>query len=633
MVDLTQLTDEELERAIAYAQRNKKPDPTFRDYARAAGQGLFGFGDELGAGLAATGAKAMTLLPGDQPGEGVPFGDIYRDIRDVEREGVEEFRKNYPGRAYGTEIATGLLGGGYGAIKAAQTAGKAAPQLTQKLMQATPPWMRATGGGAAAGSLYGAGMAEDSTAAGAVGGAAGGAVGGSLGYAIVNKVGIPMAKALWRRVSTAPRTEATRLVRQALEDTGLTREAAEAELKRLGPDAILADLEGQLTNLARTAHSQPTGPARKAAEDLLTQRDLKQQSQLWGLTRRLTGSSGKTYTTEKALSAAQKKASQKHYKEAYKVPINPTGALQDLMELKSIKSAYRLGREMAENTGGKAAVGKMFKDGEWVDFPQIHEWDWIQRGLNRRISTMLRAGDKAGARAVIKLRQRVLDELDAQNPAFGKARQTYAGHAAVKDAMEAGKKFITQDADMLDDYVMGLTASEKQGYMIGVTKAIRDQILRPGETRDITRIPLFQSPLIRERLVAVLGEENTDMIMDQAQRLAQMRRTKNTVMTRSPTADILAGQELGRAGSVMGGAAEAASGNVKSGLGQMLRSVTSPGQMTPETAQALAQLLFQKNPNLGPLYPKPLIPPNIPNLAPIYGGMGGGNIGGLLGVQ
>lgn len=154
-------------------------DPV-RGRLQGTGQGLFmGWGDELAALTGAIGNSwaggYKQIFGGEQQ---PPIGEVYKDIRDAERRGFEQFAKEDPWGALSSEIGGGLLTGGYGLSKVA-------PVVGAKGLPA------AAGLGAVQGGAYGYGKAEDlSSGEGEKSAIIGGLLGLIPGALLAGKAGI-----------------------------------------------------------------------------------------------------------------------------------------------------------------------------------------------------------------------------------------------------------------------------------------------------------------------------------------------------------------------------------------------------------------------------------------------------------
>jgi len=543
-----------------------------------------GFSDEIAGYPGAAIAKLM--------GDTKPYGDIRRDILQSERQQLAQFSNERPVLSTATEIAGGVpgafLGGGL-LGRGVQVASKL-PGVGRAVEAAgyIPGIVKAAGTGAAGGGVYAAGKAEQDRTDAALSGALIGAVSGPIAHVVLKGLGAGKARLLTRKAQATPE-KARQLVRNALKDSGYTQQEAQRILDDMGPDAVLADLHGQLGNLARTAQSSPSGTARKTAEDFLTARDARQHEKLWTLTRNLVGNEGRTANALEQLNNAQRAAAAPLYKSAYAQKIPQTERLKDVLQLDTVKRAYRKGLQLEENETGRKLSEKL------TGFPSMRGWDMIQRGLRRESDTLYRSGDKAGAAALLKLRSGILDEVDNVNPDFARARSVWARGESTKDAMELGTKFLRGDEEFLDAAVAGMTESEKQAFTLGATKAIRETIDKVATNRDLSRINLFQSPTAQRRLSLALGEDNANQLLTTAKNLHEMSVTKNSLLNRSPTADIMAGQNVA---GLRGAMVEALMGNPATAARQAVRSVLPQPGMTDRTASGLGNLLLTPSLNI-----------------------------------
>ena len=180
--DLSEKEQQNLVNQVAAGRRGTRTRPSGQDdastdpmdFARAAMQGvMFGFSDEA-AGLFRGIYDAAT--------EGKPFTEAYTEARDKARKNLDDFRKDDPLAAYGTEIIaslpTALLGGAGLARTGAALAGKGLGAATRRA--------------GVEGAIYGAGAGEgdvvDQTGSALLGGATGAALTGAVGGA-ARKIG------------------------------------------------------------------------------------------------------------------------------------------------------------------------------------------------------------------------------------------------------------------------------------------------------------------------------------------------------------------------------------------------------------------------------------------------------------
>ena len=75
-----------------------------------------------------------------------------------------------------------------------------------------------------------------------------------------------------------------------------------------------------------------------------------------------------------------------------------------------------------------------------------------------------------------KMRQDFKERLFFDNPAYEAANARFAGDAALRDAIDVGKKIFSGTADDLKPIVKNMSESEREAFRIGVAQAIRDRV-------------------------------------------------------------------------------------------------------------------------------------------------------------
>jgi hypothetical protein len=79
-----------------------------------------------------------------------------------------------------------------------------------------------------------------------------------------------------------------------------------------------------------------------------------------------------------------------------------------------------------------------------------------------------------GRSKVLNVIHDLLDAMDTSNPGYATARDTFAGPAAVEDAMDIGRNIYKEDWIGTSADIAKMTASEKQGVRVGVVQATED---------------------------------------------------------------------------------------------------------------------------------------------------------------
>ena len=200
---------------------------------------------------------------------GLTGGNYQSAVEDM-RGRQNQYEDDNPVKSLVAGLTGGLATGIGGGVKAAGTAlGKRAVAAYQGT-NAMGRLLANIGTGAATGALAGAGNAEKGERlAGAGGGAiVGGATGGlvqPIAYGAQKVADVVMPPVRWTadRLRMGPERQFTRKLAQALERGGLSPERAAARLRQLGPNSMIADVDGA-RDLAEAFALQP-GKSKQAA--------------------------------------------------------------------------------------------------------------------------------------------------------------------------------------------------------------------------------------------------------------------------------------------------------------------------------------------------------------------------------
>src|SRR5690606_35554886 len=212
---------------------------TWRDPVRAGLQGMtFGWSDEIGSAVAAPFAAMAT---------GRSVGDAYRSMQAYVDSQQRQYREESPGAAIGAELLGGVLMGGAGG---ATVLGSQTVKSMASIARAGVTSLL----GAAEGGIYGGGQAQQGERMGdaATGAAVGAVAAPLLGYAgekVANGVG-HVAGYIGAKITETPQRQATRLIRDTVEKSGLTADDVVQGYRNLGPQATLMDVDDNL--LAQT---------------------------------------------------------------------------------------------------------------------------------------------------------------------------------------------------------------------------------------------------------------------------------------------------------------------------------------------------------------------------------------------
>lgn len=554
------------------------------------GQGLsFGFIDELAAGLAATVKSPFSERT---------FGEIYNEQLDIERGNLAGAREHAPYITGTSEFGGAVLQGG--ALLKGGTA------LVGEAVRRVPLLARLIGVGAAEGALYGAGSSEEGERIeGAAMGGGVGAVAGPVGYGTAKVAGKALhmaAQPIMRAMTNTPTRQAERIVSRAMEADDLSLPTVRAELERLGPNATIADLGENLSATARGATAR-TGSARTIASNLLNDRQTGQQSRL------LSAAGGEDFDVgdfkasfARAMTQRQSQAAPL-YEKAYATSMQMTDQLKALIKRPALKNALQRALTIVKDEG-------ITTNGE---VGHVRVMDAAKQELDDQIGSALRNGERNTARRLLRIKNELLAEVDAQVPEYKQARELFSSEASLRDAGSLGRSVLTTRVDMeaAEIAVEAMTEGERHAFRMGAIRGLIDKLEGTPETRNAAG-KLVESVRARDLLkMAFPDQAALDRFIRTAEAESQFSFTRNRVMGGSPTARI---QEDVRALDQGSGVLAAmAQGRDAVGVGLQLLKKMGMGDASEETLNEVARILFSRDMpdgQLARIVPRPARPSN-----------------------
>ncbi len=554
-------------------------------------QGLsFGFSDEIEAAVKAAFTKGS-----------------YQDNVEAVREGIKQYQKQNPVAAMSSELAGALLPAAVTMGAAAPAVAARAPQLAgavtrsaQAVTSALPSAMQGTNigaqvsrgalYGAAGGALGGAGQAEGDMSSRLQGAAVGAGLGGAIGAAVPPAMGLigygaGKARDVLGRSGAAAQQKASQLIIQGMERDQLTPQELQRRLMQstLGKPTTLADIGGEsLLSRASGAVNVP-GAAKSEKGEFLQERVRTQSDRVIAdLAAAAQERLQNTNTLLRDLTDQQKQKAAPLYAKAYDTPV---GVLNDKELLKyldrpAFKKAYARAVSMAANEGESLPQIYRFKTdgngrpiydedglpvyGDLEDLPNVKVLDWMKRGLDDVINAkQTKEGfGSTEARVIRNAKNEFLNRLDELVPSYRDARAVFAGDAALKDAIEQGRKIFTMPENDWREVAADfnkLTDMERNMFRAGVVDAAKiqaDRITREfGTARDVTR--LFDNTQTLGRLRSAFPDDQSfNTFKNQLGEEARFTEVRNRVLAGSRTAPLAAemAEQAGPTGAAVGSA-------------------------------------------------------------------------------
>lgn len=344
---------------------------------------------------------------------------------------------------------------------------------------------------------------------------AGGAAGPMLGEGI-SKAGNALLEWMPRRSGPLAGVNSTgrNMLVNAVE--GETPASIAEAQKRFGPSGMLADVNQSTTDLAGGLADIP-GPHKQVVREAYRQRAAGQAQRIEQSLDRNTVPQVPIADLTKAVEQARATGADPLYQQYRTMAVQPTKEIKSLIPRLEKAGAFDLAEELS-GISGNPINRKFFTGGPQKEFPTAETWDYVKRGLDRRISQALdkTKPDKDLARELLNLKNEMLAEID-KTPAgqvWQKARQTYAEHSELLHQIEEGQKTFTRNtrADELAHELINLSQPEQAARLQGARDAIQ-QVIDNSVRGDTTARNMLLSKAGRAKLELLFGQKRADKLV------------------------------------------------------------------------------------------------------------------------
>ena len=497
----------------------KLPSP-LQGMLSAANSAMLNFGDEVYGGVAG-GAEAITT--------GRPFGETYRENRDVIRGADEQFRTEHPNVALGTGMAASMPATIYNPLKLSNA--NVALTGGQKALQLLGNTGRVAGTAAMYGGISGAGRSEKETLGGVAGdagnAAATSAIMGGLSYPVALGIG-GVGRNIYQRTpmgagsasSFADQKIAEALLRDAQgrafnasNPDVLTQNAGNMAATRLGKmpqGAPLAtaggrNLQGLTDVVAITEGATKQAVARKQHELIA-----KEAQRLTNSAAKALGTGRPDYnTTIEGFTNAAKLKAAPYYNQLQGANLQIDDDLRGILARSEPFFAGSNLRSKVDNVGGATLKEALNPASTSVPLARL---DVLKQTLYDMEEAGKRSGKLGLSRSIAKLRNELTNKLDDLSPktqqgdsVYKLARDAYGGDMQLKNAVEQGRLIFREDAMNIRDTLKTMSQSEKDAFRLGVYQAIVDKTGKMSGRTELMNN--YRDPAITDRLKAVFGND------------------------------------------------------------------------------------------------------------------------------
>lgn len=387
-----------------------------------------------------------------------------------------------------------------------------------------------------------------------------------------------------------------------------------------GQPMMLADTSSKMRALAGSV-SRRSPEAYETAENALRPRSLGQGDRAIAAIEDTLGGIENPIEASEALMSAAKQNARPLYDEFYAQPARSSPLLKSLLERPAAKSALERAKEIAADEGADPETWGIDLDSEGnlsvVSDLAPETLDYVKRALDDVIETKGTKNAVTGrlelneaGRAATKLKKAFVQEVDRLYPQYAPARQAYAGPAALKAALDDGKRMANSRPREIERRMRDMPEAQREQFRLGLRIGIADKVLGKNLRSDAFEL-IYGSPDAQGR-VAAISPTGAQEFGKRYGRERQMAETATEVLGGSPTARRQAADEVfenrvadigeGAFAAMTGAGAQGLTGKLAKGVGDRYRA-----GFTERTAKELAPILFNEDPAAGAAFLRELM--------------------------
>lgn len=376
-------------------------------------------------------------------------------------------------------------------------------------------------------------------------GAAGGAVAPVLGSAI--GAGANLLRGADKGVLADVNPMAIDWAKKALRADGVAPAEIEATFRRLGPEGFLAEYGPNTKGVTSTMAGMP-GEGKAEIVKGFQNRAAGEHDVITGALDKAFGAPTNVIEKNAALIGARSAAANPLYEQWRNTEVFPTPKLKELMPRLNSLGVFNDAQKLMQ-AEGKSFGDNFFTTGAQKNFPTAEAWDYAKRSLDDIIqANMVNGRANNTARIATGLKSELLGAIDKHpDPAVAnvwkKARDTFADHSSVINALEKGQEWRTLHKNELDSLVKGFSPPEKEAFMQGMRADIADiaEATKRGDTR---ARDLFLAEGNKAKASSLIGEDNAKELYETMNRASERAANVSQVIGNSQTFPRQAMQEM-----------------------------------------------------------------------------------------
>lgn len=351
---------------------------------------------------------------------------------------------------------------------------------------------------------------------------------------------------------------AAKLLAEAMIKSELGPDDIAKRIKDLGPEAIPADAGETFTRLLKAASNKIPRISGQAKE-VLNARDSGKGNRLLGALDDATGTASLSVDDE---IIRINKALAPEIREAYTaaraksdIVFAPKPVTPEVVPLPGVGLSGAGLKKVVEKPvqtrlekllSGEGVAGSKVKSkvdlelkakrlsGETVS--KLDTIDATKRALDDEIQKSIREGSSNKGRSLVILKNSLLKEADKAIPEYKKARDLFAGKAALESAADQGSLFLKMKSRDVVELNKSFGESEKRFYKLGAKQAIADKIDDIQTTADTVRRLFGKGGDVKKLRSLFDDQKSFDRFSNTLEKEAQFIATRRAIQGNSTTA-------------------------------------------------------------------------------------------------
>jgi hypothetical protein len=293
--------------------------------------------------------------------------------------------------------------------------------------------------------------------------------------------------------------------------------ASIAEAKnKFGRAGMLSDVNQATTDLAGGLADIP-GPHKQVIRDAYRERAAGQGQRIEQSLNQNTVPQVNIANLTKAIDAARSTGADPLYNQFRTMAVQPTKEIKALIPRLEKSGAFDMAEELS-GISGNPINRNFFTPGKDKAFPTAETWDYVKRGLDRRISQALdkTKPDKDLARELLNLKNEMLTEID-KTPAgkiWKQGRGIWGDHSELTHQIEEGQKTFKRSTrpDELAHELINLSQPEQAARLQGARDAIQE-VIDSSVRGDTTARNMLLSKSGRAKLELLFGPQRSERLI------------------------------------------------------------------------------------------------------------------------